>query len=97
MYEYRHGTRAQARENRRNVRAELGTSGDNLPDVLAVLRAARALAALLDNASGGAYGLSVHRFFGPDQGVDVPIGTAITEVVERRQAERLVREMTAGQ
>ena len=89
--DYTDGSRTRSRNLRRDVRNELGTSSSDLPDVIAVLRAARALAALLDNASGTAFGLSVHRF---STGEDVPIGDAISLVLTAREVERQRRDYT---
>jgi hypothetical protein len=93
MYDYRDGSKTRSRHLRRDVRQALGTSSDSLPDILQVLAAARALGALLDNASGGRFGISIHDFNPPSLDVgqgsqSIPVGTAVTYVTEAREAER---------
>jgi hypothetical protein len=92
-FTYSTGSRTRSRHLRRDVRTALGTSSDNLPDILQVLAAARALGALLDNASGGRFGIAIHDFNPPSLDVgqgsqSIPVGTAVTYVTEAREAER---------
>ncbi len=84
MFDYTTGSKTRSRHLRRDVRRALGSSSEQLPDVLDVLSATRALAALLDNASGGAFGLAVWDF----KDGAIPIGSAVEKVVNVRQAER---------
>jgi hypothetical protein len=94
MFDYSHGTRTRARQNRRDVRAELGPGSTDLPDVIHVLRAARALGALLDNASDGRFGISVHDFSKTalDDNQDIPVGDAIVIVLDARRREQETRQ-----
>jgi hypothetical protein len=84
-FTYSTGSKTRSRHLRRDVRVALGSSSEQLPDVLSVLTAARALGALLDNASGGAFGLAVWDF---EKGESIPVGSAVEKVVNVRQAER---------
>ena len=87
---YSAGSKTRSRHLRRDIRTSLGTSADPLPDVLDVLAAARALGALLDNASGGRYGISIHVFNDSEAaliGRSVPTGTAIEQVADARHEE----------
>jgi hypothetical protein len=98
-FTYSTGSKTRSRQLRRDVRVALGSSSEQLPDILQVLAAARALGALLDNASGGRFGIAIHDFNPPSTDVGqgeqaIPVGTAIEYVTEARRAraERVERE-----
>ncbi|MBA2740987.1 MAG: hypothetical protein H0U46_03145 [Actinobacteria bacterium] len=87
----REGTRTRQRKLRRDVRSDLGTSSDPAPSLRALLSAARALGAMLDNESGGRFGISIHDFDGhtvTEHTADIPVGIAIGLLVNAERWER---------
>lgn len=85
--DYTAGSKTRSRQLRRDVRQALGTSSDQLPDVLDVLAAARALGALLDNASGGRFGISVFDFT-----ARLPLDVEVASRTPQDHPERFARE-----
>ncbi len=74
---------------RKIIRRTLGTSSDNAPDVFQTLEAARALAALMDLASGERYGIAIYDF---TDGSSHPIGSIVQRLTDAKKEEKRIAD-----
>jgi len=84
----RDGTRTFRRNARQTVRRALGVSNDAAPNAEQALRAATALASILDDASGGVYKLRVVSQYRTIDGT--PLGEPVScsaALADLRQAD----------
>ena len=85
------GHKTRLRVLRRDIRTELGTTRDPVPSVEQLLEALAHLGAMLDLASGGAYGVAVYEFKTGQHLSARSVKTA------RRQKAEAFRRFSAGE